>query len=118
MARFFFGLQFRLVMGFTIVLALALAGVSFYVGYAAEKEVERFEERQENARKARVQQVITRFYAERHDPAQLQAVLEQASRLAGRRIIVRSPDGEVIGDSHLRFGGRRERPASRSDHFP
>ena len=42
MPRFFQSLQFRLVMGFTVVLALALAGVSLYVGYAAEREVERF----------------------------------------------------------------------------
>ena len=32
MASFFFGLQFRLVLGFTVVLALALAAVSFSVG--------------------------------------------------------------------------------------
>ena len=118
MARFFFGLQFRLVLGFTVVLALALAGVSFYVGYAAEREVERFEERQENARTARVQQVISRFYADRRDLAQLQSVLEQAGPLAGRRIIVRALNGEVIGDSHLRFGGRRERPLHESRRFP
>ena len=84
MVRFFFGLQFRLVMGFTVVLALALAGVSFYVGYAAEKEVERFERSQENARIARVQQVIARFYSDRRELTQLQAVLEQAGPLSGR----------------------------------
>ena len=118
MGRFFFSLQFRLVMGFTIVLAMALAGVSFYVGYAAQKEVDRFEERQENARIARVQQVISRFYSNRRDPAQLQSVLEQAGRLSGRRIIVRSPSGEVVGDSHLRFGGRRDGPIHESVAVP
>ena len=118
MARFFYGLQFRLVMGFTIVLALALAGVSFYVGYAAEKEVERFEESQENARTARVQQMISRFYSDRRDLAQLQAVLEQAGRVAGRRIIVRGPNGVVIADSHLRFGGRREHLTRESGPVP
>ena len=118
MARFFFGLQFRLVMGFTIVLALALAGVSFYVGYAAKQEVARFEESQESARTARVQQMITRFYSDRRDLAQLQSVLEQAGRVAGRRIIVRSPNGEVIADSHLRFGGRLERLMRESGPVP
>ena len=98
-------------MGFTIVLALALAGVSFYVGHAAENEVERFEQSQEAARTARVEQAISRFYSERREQAQLQSMLEQASRLSGRRIIVRSLNGEVVGDSHIRFDGRRERPA-------
>jgi len=40
MPRLFLSLQFRLVLGFALVLTLALGGVSFYVGYAAEKEVD------------------------------------------------------------------------------
>jgi len=118
MARFFFSVQFRLVMGFTIVLALALAGVSFYVGYAAGQEVDRFEERQEIARTARVQQVISRFYTSRRDLTQLQAVLEQAGPVAGRRIIVRGLNGEVVGDSHLGFDVRRGRPTREAGLFP
>lgn len=118
MTRLFLGLQFRLVLGFTVVLALALAGVSVYVGYAAEKEVERFEERQDDARTARVQQVITNFYANHRDESQLQSVLEQAGPLSGRRIIVRGRDGEVVGDSHLRFGGRRDRTPPGSGPLP
>ena len=118
MASFFFSLQFRLVLGFSLVLALALAGVSFYVGYAAEREVGRFEERQETARTARVQQVISRFYSDRRDQTELQTVIEQAGRLSGRRIIVRGPNGQVVGDSHLRLGPRRERPSRESGPVP
>ena len=110
MTRLFFSLQFRLVLGFALVLTLALAGVSFYVGYAAEKEVERFERSQENARIARVQQVIARFYTERREQTQLQTVLEQAGRQSGRRIILRGVNGEVVGDSHRRFSAQRVRP--------
>ena len=110
MPKLFLSLQFRLVLGFALVLTLALAGVSFYVGYAAEKEVERFEASQEKARIARVQQVIARFYTERREQAQLQTVLEQAGRLSGRRIILRGVNGEVVGDSHRRFSAQRERP--------
>lgn len=112
MTRLFVSLQFRLVLGFAVVLALALAGVSLFVGYAAEQEVDRFESSQETARTARVQQVIARAYSDRGDQAQLQVVLEQAGRLAGRRIILRSPNGEIVGDSHLRIDPRRERPSS------
>ncbi len=118
MARYFFSLQFRLVVGFTFVLALALGGVSFYVAYAAEKEVGRFEEKRENARTARVQQLIAKFYSDRRDLVQFQAVLEQAGPLSGRRIIVRSQNGEVVGDSHLRFAGRREPPTRESGQVP
>lgn len=118
MTRLFVSLQFRLVMGFAIVLALALAGVSFYVGYAAEQEVARFQRSQEDARTARVQQVISRFYSERRDQAQLQTVLEQAGRLAGRRIILRAPNGEIVGDSHQRLDPRRLRPSRESGPVP
>ena len=118
MPSLFFSLQFRLVLGFALVLALALTGVSLYVGYAAEREVERLEARQEEARTARVQQVISRFYSDRRDQAQLQTVLEQTARLSGRRIIVRGPNGQIVGDSHLRLDPRRGRPSLESGPFP
>jgi len=118
MTRLFFSLQFRLVLGFAVVLALALAGVSLYVGYAAEQEVSRFETIQETTRDARVQQVIARFFSERRDQNQLQNVLEQAGRQAGQRIILRGPNGEIVGDSHARLDPRRERQLQESGPVP
>ncbi len=118
MTRLFFSLQFRLVLGFAVVLALALACVSLYVGYAAEQEVSRFETSQETTRDARVRQVIARFFSERRDQNQLQNVLEQAGRQAGQRIILRGPNGEILGDSHARLDPRRERQLQESGPVP
>lgn len=118
MTKVFFSLQFRLALGFTLVLALALAGVSFYVGYAAEQEVGRFEASQDDARNARVQQVVARFYSDRRDSNQLQSVLEQAGRAAGRRIVVLGRNGEIVGDSHLRLDPRRPRPTGEAGFSP
>ena len=118
MTRLFYSLQFRLVLGFALVLALALASVSFYVGYAAEQEVGRFENSRETAITARVQQVMARMYSDRRNPAQVQAVLEQAGRLSGRRIILQDPNGEVVGDSHLRIDSRQQRPTTESGPVP
>ena len=118
MTRLFYSLQFRLVLGFALVLALALASVSFYVGYAAEQEVGRFENSRETAITARVQQVMARMHSDRRNPAQVQAVLEQAGRLSGRRIILQDPNGEVVGDSHLRSDPRRQRPTTESGPVP
>ncbi|MDA0265202.1 MAG: ATP-binding protein [Chloroflexi bacterium] len=117
-SSYFFSLQFRLVLGFTIVLALALAGVGVYVGYAVEQEVDRFEESQDEARTARVEQVISRFYDEQGDSDRLQAVLEQVGPLAGRRIIVRSPNGKLLGDSHSRFENRQNGQSRESGQVP
>ena len=118
MTRLFYSLQFRLVLGFALVLTLALASVNFYVGYAAEQEVGRFENRRETAITARVQQVMARMYSDRRNPAQVQAVLEQAGRLSGRRIILQDPNGEVAGDSHLGIDPRRQRPTTESGPVP
>ena len=118
MTKIFFSLQFRLALGFTFVLVLALAGVSFYVGYAAEKEVGRFEASQEQARIARVEQVMARFYRDQRDIAQLQSVVEQTGRVLGRRIVVRGRNGEILVDSHARVNPRRERPAGEPTLFP
>ena len=118
MTRLFYSLQFRLVLGFALVLALALASVSFYVGYAAEQEVGRFENRRETAITARVQQVMARMYSDRRNPAQVQAVLEQAGRLSGRRIILQDPNGEVAGDSHLHIDPKQQRPTTESGPVP
>ena len=118
MTRLFYSLQFRLVLGFALVLALALASVSFYVGYAAEQEVGRFENSREAAITARVQQVMALMYSNRRNPAQVQAVLEQAGRLSGRRIILQDPNGEVVGDSHLGIDPIRQRPTTESGPVP
>ena len=54
MVRWFQGLQFRLILGFTLALGLALAAVGVYTGYSANREVEQFSDRLEEARAARV----------------------------------------------------------------
>ena len=55
MSRWIFSLQFRLILGFALVLALALIGVSLYVGFAADREVERFWQDLEAAKTARIE---------------------------------------------------------------
>ena len=79
------------------------------MGIAAQNEVERFETKQEEARTARVEQLVSRFYSDRREWSQLQPLLEQAGRIAGRRIIVTDQNGDVVGDSHRVLGGPRDR---------
>ena len=43
MPSWFFSLQFRLVVGFAVILALATGAVSLYIGYTAQREVDRFQ---------------------------------------------------------------------------
>ena len=114
MHSWFFSLQFRLILGFTLVLALALGSISWYVGFAAQREAARFQQEVEAARAARVEQLVSRYYSARRW-TDLQPTVEQAGALYGWRIVVTDSQGQVVGDSHLRFGRppRQARPGSR-----
>ena len=104
MPRWFFSLQFRLIVSLALVLGLTLGSVSFYIGFATNREVERFEQEVEEARAARVEQVVAEFYGTRRQWIGLQPVLERAGSLYAWQIVVRDHEGRVVGDSHRRFG--------------
>ncbi len=113
MHSWLFSLQFRLILGFTLVLALSLGSISWYVGFAAQREAERFQQEVEDGRAARVEKLISRAYSARRW-TDLQPTVEQAGALYGWRIVVTDSQGQVVGDSHLRFGNpwRQARPGS------
>ncbi|MEE9198665.1 MAG: ATP-binding protein [Dehalococcoidia bacterium] len=103
MPKWFFSLQFRLIAAFTLVLALALGSVSLYVGFAAQREVDRFQQDVDEVRAARVEQLVSQFYAARRDWTGVQPTLEQVGSLYGWRIVVSDTQGRIVGDSHRRF---------------
>ncbi len=106
MHKWFFSLQFRLVLGFAFVLALALGSVSLYVKTVAAREVERYQREVEEARTARVQEVLSSHYKNKEGWKEIGPVLEQAAALYNWQIIVRDGRGRVVGDSDRRFGKR------------
>ena len=92
-------LQFRITLGFAVVLALTLVSVSLYVRWAAEREIHAYEREFYTVRDGRlrliVDQVLTRAYA----PEELEAALEHAGALYGIRIAVIDRDGRVLGET-------------------
>ena len=105
MSRLLFGLQFRLVVGFTLVMTLALAGVGLSVGYAAKREADAFQEEVEAARVARMERVVSGLLANKKPPADVQSALDDAGKLYGWRIVLRDREGRLVADSH-RLSGR------------
>ena len=107
MSRLLFTLQFKLVAGFTVVLALALAGVGLSVGYAAQRDADEFQDDVEKARAARVEQLVSSHMLDRRQPwpPGLQPFLEQAGNLYSWRIVVKDANGNIVADSH-RLSGR------------
>ena len=99
-----FGLQFRLILGFTLALGLALGGVGVYTGLAADREVGQFAERLESARAARIEEMISKSYQQRRGWDDLQGIVERAGALYDRRIVVTDAKERVIADSHATYG--------------
>ena len=103
MSNWFCTLQFRLILGFAVVLALTLGSVSAYIGYAAHREVEEIQQLQDQARQSRIEQTLSDYYAANGGWEGLQSVIERMGFVAGRRLTVLNDGGVVVGDS---FGGQ------------
>ena len=101
MPSWLLSLQFRLVASFALALVLVLGGVSLYMGIAAEREAERLEGLSENARALRIKQALLDYYQRNKGWDDVQPVLDRASFVAGREIVVVDKDGALIGDSRL-----------------
>ena len=99
-----FSLQFRLVIGFAAIPVLAPGSVSYYVGQAAEREVESLETRRNNIRRARIERMVSRNYSAETQWREIHRALEQAGGVSGRRIVVTNEHGVIVGDSHRDFG--------------
>ncbi len=117
MSRWFFSLQFRLIVGFAVALSLTLGGVSLYIGYAAQREVERIQLEIDEVRTARIERLVSRFYSTGNDWTGVQPVVERAAELYARQIVVVDRDGRIVGDSHRPKGhpfrqGRGDQPFS------
>ena len=103
MSNWFFSLQLRLTLGFAVVLALTLGSVSAYIGYSANREVDKIAQLRDRAIRSRTEQTLSHFYAANGGWEGLQSAIERMGFLTGRRLTVLNDGGVVVGDS---FGGR------------
>ena len=104
MRKVLYSLQLRLIIGFAVILALALGSVSYYVGQAAEREAESMQIKRNEIRRARIERLVSRNYSMEFQWEKIQPALEQAGRVSGRRIVVTNQHGDIVGDSHIAFG--------------
>ena len=116
--RWFFSLHFRLIAAFTLVLALALTGISLYVGYTAGQDTERLERDIDDARLARMNLLVAESYAKRPGWEGIQQAIEGVSSLYGWRILVMDRDRKVRADSHLDFGFDLDLTLTEEHTFP
>ena len=89
-------LHFRLILGFTLVLVVSLLGVSLYVRYATEREIERYQQEFERTRAERIQAVVNQYYDNNKDLSGLGPALEQAKWLYNWNIELTDANGMPV----------------------
>ena len=89
-------LHFRLIVGFTLVLAVSLVGVSLYVRYSTAREIQRLQEEVERARAQRIERVVAQYYDDNKDLAGIEPMLDQAKWLYNWTIDVTDPKGKEL----------------------
>ncbi len=102
MPRWFFSLQARLVIGFAIVLALALAGVSAWSSFSAHREVRDLRVATNEALSARLHETLAAHYAAKGDWKDVDGIAAQVAFVSGRDIVLVDEDGAVLADPKKR----------------
>jgi signal transduction histidine kinase len=99
MTRWFFSLQFRLTVGFAVVLLLALAAVSFYSSFAAHREVHHLHKAADETSIARIQEILAGYYETQGSWQGIEGFLERVSFLTGRDMVLMSSGGDTLASS-------------------
>ncbi len=89
-------LHFRLIVGFTLVLAVSLIGVSLYVRHSTAREIHQFQEEFERVRAQRIERVVAQYYDNNKDLAGIEPMLDQAKWLYNWTIDVTDPKGKEM----------------------
>ena len=119
-----FGLQFRLALGFAVILALSTGAVALFTGYVAERRVSQVQSEQDRVRANRIFVALAEFHDSNTGWAGVQSFVDRASFQSEREIVVRDANENVIADSrnrHFRHDDRSRRTFSDHDsdaHHP
>jgi len=96
-------LQFKLTLGFTLILGGALLSVSAFAYATTERKIDAFSEEISIARAERLDHVVSASYSKTDSWEGVQDALEQVSRLYDWRIVIEDQSGLIVGDSHSVF---------------
>jgi len=94
-------LQVRLIIGFAVILAIAMSSVSVYARYAAANQLEAYEAEVAAVREERLEEMIHQMLAAGRQGEGLTQLIDQAGELYGVRIAVADEHGNVIGRTQI-----------------
>ncbi|MBT3942669.1 MAG: HAMP domain-containing histidine kinase [Chloroflexi bacterium] len=103
MPRWARSLQFKLTLGFTLILAGALLSVSAFTYATTERKIDAFSDEISVARGERLDHVVSESYNENDSWEGVQDAIVQVSRLYDWRIVIEDEGGLIVGDSHSAF---------------
>jgi len=105
--------HFRLLLGFTLVIVVAIGTVSFFVSRSAKGEVNQYRQRTEDIRSARIERLLSRYYSENGGWTDVQPFIVQIGTLYGQRIVLVDGNDVVVADSYQVILGKPPNP-----HWP
>jgi len=105
--------HFRLLLGFTLVIVVAIGTVSFFVSHSAQGKVQEYQQQTKDIRSSRMAHLLSHYYAQKGGWADIQPLIEQMGTLYGQRIVVVDSSGIVVADSLHGFLGMHPDP-----HWP
>ena len=108
--RLLSSLQFRLIVGFALVLSAALLSVSLYVSADSNRQAERSEALRLEVRAERARLFLEQFFADRRGWTDVQPAVEELGKLLGARVLLRDGEGGLMADSLRRFEDPVRRP--------
>lgn len=99
-------IQFRLLMGFILVIIVAIGSASFFVARSSWDEIKRYEELNNKARFSRVVTMISRYYFLNGSWDGIQPVIEQLGTMEDKRIILTDESSITLADSKKELVGK------------
>ena len=110
-------LQFRLVLGFTALLAVSLFAVSVWATINTRIAIERYGERVDRFQEERARALLQEVYDFDQDLTHLQDSVQQIAMLFSQRVAVVDDKGFVVADSHIFPIGPEGKLQTEADRF-
>ena len=102
--------HFRLLIGFTLVIMVAIGTVSFFVSRSAKGEVNQYRQQTEDIRSTRVERLLSSYYSQNGGWTDVQPFIVQIGTLYGQRIVLVDGNDVVVADSNQVFLGMHPNP--------
>lgn len=101
-------LRFRLILVLVLVVVAVVGSIAVASIQVITRTFTGYEDRRGMLRDARFQRFLVGYYAQQEDWAAVQSEIERIGQITGGRVILASPDGQIVADSDGILVGQHE----------